>query len=219
MDTLKLKELSTDAICSITAQVAYAANRQYVDIIGGRVVNLTWAEAPYELKQSLIEAVRNHMTNPKTSEETHVAWCEARKAQGYRLGKHINHKKKTHSSLIRYQDLPFEEKLKDALFVGIVDIFTYALGGFVVPEVIIPKEQTLDNAVGSIGEGPTVGDDNSSVEEGISENASLPEEPGSAEMRQYILKKEGAGSELKKESGSTDKKSSGDVDPIPDDVA
>lgn len=127
METLKLKDLSFEAMCAIIAQVVQEANRQYVEAIGGRAVNPGWEQLPEEQKQSLTKAVCETIHCPKTLEESHDAWREAKKEQGYTLGVRIDHIRKTHTNLVRFNELPFEEQLKDALFLGITSIFASAL--------------------------------------------------------------------------------------------
>lgn len=128
MEVLKLKDLSYEAICAIIAQVIHAANRQYVEAIGGRAVNPTWEQLPEVQKQILIKAICETIINPKTPEASHDAWCEARKAQGYTKDVRIDHIRKTHTNLVPFRELPFEEQLKDALFLGITSIFASAIG-------------------------------------------------------------------------------------------
>jgi hypothetical protein len=127
MEVLKLKDLSYEAMCAIIAQVVHAANRQYVEAIGGKAVNPTWEQLPEVQKQSLIKAICETILKPKTPEASHDAWCVARKAQGYTLGVRIDHIRKTHTNLVPFRELTFEEQLKDALFLGITSIFASAL--------------------------------------------------------------------------------------------
>lgn len=139
-ETLKLKDLSYDAVCGIIAQVVQAANRQYVEAIGGRAVNLTWEQLPEVQKQSLMKAVRITVLAPKTLEESHDIWCDELKTQGYTLAKRIDHIRKTHPNLVRFNELSFEEQLKDALFLGILSIFASALGLGEPPEAAREEE-------------------------------------------------------------------------------
>ena len=139
-ETLKLKDLSFEAVCAIIAQVVHAANRQYAEAIGGRPVNPTWEQLPEEQKQSLMKAVRNTVITPQTLEDSHEAWCIARMAQGYTKGNYIDHIRKTHPNLVPFNELPFEEQLKDALFLGITSIFASALGLGEPPEAAREEE-------------------------------------------------------------------------------
>jgi hypothetical protein len=148
METLKVKNLSFDARCELIAQVVFAANRQYIEYIGGRAINPSWEEAHEEHRQSLIKAIKSLITDPRTPESNHEAWCEARKSEGWKLDKVYNSSKKTHPNLIPYRELPFEEQLKDHLFMGIASIFVSGLEMYKMPEFTGEMEsvKTTDEA-------------------------------------------------------------------------
>ena len=168
-ETLKLKDLSFEAMCAIIAQVVQAANRQYVEAIGGRAVNPGWEQLPEEQKQSLMKAIRTTVMTPKTLEQSHEDWCLAREAQGYTRGNYVDHVRKTHPNLVRFNELPFEEQFKDALFLGITSIFASALGLGEPPEEYLPAGEgdgDLIDEIDEYTEGPgTVGEAAEAVQE------------------------------------------------------
>lgn len=145
METLKLKNLSFSARCGVIAQVLHAANRAYTEVIGGMAHNPTWEELSAQEKSNLIEAVKSTIENPRTPEQSHEAWMNSKLEQGWKYGPHKNPIKKTHPDLIPFRDLPFEEKIKDALYLGITSIFVSALGMVVMPPEFVGEPNSEDS--------------------------------------------------------------------------
>lgn len=153
METLKLKDLSFEARCAAIAQVVHAANRQYVEFIGGRAVNPTWEQIREPERQGLIKAVIDMIKEPKTPATSHEAWCVARKADGWSKDKTYSHARKTHPNLVPYAQLPFEEQFKDHLFMGIASIFVAGLEMYKMIDVIeehTDSEVVLKNQAGEV---------------------------------------------------------------------
>jgi hypothetical protein len=153
METLNVKDLNFEARCTLIAQVVHAANRQYVEFIGGRANNPSWEELREEERQGLINAIKDLIENPKTPRASHEAWCEARKADGWKRDKVYSHHRKTHPNLVPYNELPFEEQFKDHLFMGISSIFVSGLERYKMieftgepTEVVIDPEEGRDPA-------------------------------------------------------------------------
>lgn len=100
------------------AYVAHEANRVYRETIGGPAVPI-WKELTGEQRAGKRSGVKAALEG-KTPEEMHIAWCEYKLKDGWRYGPRENEVSKEHPCLLPYDDLPIEQRRKDALFLGIV---------------------------------------------------------------------------------------------------
>lgn len=106
------------------ARVCHEANRAYCEAIGD------YSQKPWELaeqwqRDSALDGVRAMLEGrAKTPEEQHVAWCEAKVAEGWRFGHVKNPEAKTHPCLVPYHDLSVEQQRKDHLFRAVVEALT-----------------------------------------------------------------------------------------------
>lgn len=102
------------------AQVCHAANSGFCKTLGDDS-HPSWEDLDDEVKNSAIEGVKFTIDNPScTSEGQHNKWMETKISQGWVYGAVKDSEKKTHPSLVPYQDLSLTEKLKDTLFRSIV---------------------------------------------------------------------------------------------------
>lgn len=107
--------LTTDEI----AQVCHEANRALQLVIGDPVASPAWGEAPESQRESAIEGVAQALAGA-TPEQLHQSWCDNRLAAGWTFGDVKDEESKTHPCLVPYEDLPPEQRLKDALFGAVV---------------------------------------------------------------------------------------------------
>jgi len=129
METLNFNNVSEEEQYRIIAAVAYAANRQFSQIVGGKPVNPPWEEYPEDLKQNLITAVKKTVNEKIVSAKlNHLQWVKDRMDMGYEKGENINWKKKTHPDLVPFEELPLSSQLKNVLFLAIVNSLGGALG-------------------------------------------------------------------------------------------
>jgi hypothetical protein len=70
---------------------------------------------------SLIARIDNLLLNPVSAKENHENWMKDRIDQGWKFGKVKSSEKKTHPSLIDYDELPDGEKRKGELFINTVN--------------------------------------------------------------------------------------------------
>lgn len=104
------------------ARVVHEANRaiQIVQADPSIPVALPWDEWDYESKQSVLEGVYGVLAG-NTPEQSHAGWMEFKERNGWRLGDVKDDEKKTHPLMVPYAELSAEAKLKDRLFIAIVN--------------------------------------------------------------------------------------------------
>jgi len=102
------------------AQVCHEANRAYCQTIGDDS-QPSWANAPDWQKNSAIAGVNACLDNQaQTPEMTHAGWSACKIADGWKLGPVEDSAKKEHPCLVPYPELPASQRLKDSLFIAVV---------------------------------------------------------------------------------------------------
>jgi hypothetical protein len=102
------------------AQVCHEANRAYCRTIGD-YSQASWDEAAEWQRESAIAGVKFARENPNAPiSALHEAWVADKEAAGWVYGSVKDAEKKTHPCIVVYAELPDEQKVKDALFRGIV---------------------------------------------------------------------------------------------------
>lgn len=104
------------------AKICHEANRAYCEGIGDNS-QVSWGDAPEEIRQSAIDGVKFHMANDITPEQSHENWLKFKEAEGWVYGEVKDMQKKTHPCMIPYSELPELQKQKDKIFKAIVDCF------------------------------------------------------------------------------------------------
>ena len=103
------------------ARVTHEANRAYQIATLDPAVSPHWEDAPLWQQDSAVEGVRKALEG-ESPEQLHASWCAFKVADGWTYGPVKDAALKTHPCLVPYADLPREQKLKDDLFVAIVDV-------------------------------------------------------------------------------------------------
>ena len=112
-----LKTISIDLI----ARTAHELNRQYCCAIGD-FTQPPWDLAPDWQQKSAIAGVEFHLANPNAGcAASHKSWLAEKEADGWKFGEVKDAEKKEHPCFVPYKALPAEQKVKDALFVGVVE--------------------------------------------------------------------------------------------------
>lgn len=82
-----------------------------------------WDELDTETWVSAVEGVQGVMDG-NTPEQSHAGWCEFKVAHGWVLGPRKDMARKEHPLLVPYDELPDSQKVKDSLFVAIVNVLS-----------------------------------------------------------------------------------------------
>ncbi len=108
------------------AQVCHAANLAYCESIGD-TSQKPWGEAAEWQRDSAIKGVEFKFANPDAAPSAqHDAWTADKLAEGWVYGEVKDPAAKTHPCLVPYEQLPVEQRIKDYLFVAIVQAFQKA---------------------------------------------------------------------------------------------
>lgn len=110
------------------AKICHETNRAYCQTIGDDS-QPTWEDAPDWQKTSAINGVNFHLTNPGSKpSHSHEEWLKEKKATGWKYGPVKDPEKKEHPCFVPYDQLPPEQKAKDALFVAVVNALRDSVG-------------------------------------------------------------------------------------------
>lgn len=102
------------------ARVTHETNKAYCVTIGDDS-QPSWEDAPDWQKTSAINGVKFHLDNRDAGcSASHESWLEEKSATGWKYGEVKDPEKKEHPCFVPYDQLPAEQKVKDALFVGVV---------------------------------------------------------------------------------------------------
>lgn len=102
------------------AQVAHEVNRAYCQSLGDDSQQ-KWGDAPQWQRDSAINGVNFHLSNPSAGpDHSHNCWMEEKRAAGWKYGPVKNPEAKEHPCFVAYDELPPEQKAKDFLFRGVV---------------------------------------------------------------------------------------------------
>lgn len=102
------------------AEVAHETNRAYCYTLGDDS-QVGWNIAPDWQRLSAINGVQFHIDNPDANcSASHENWLKEKYAEGWKYGKEKDEEKKEHPCCVPYNELPAEQRVKDALFTGVV---------------------------------------------------------------------------------------------------
>jgi RyR domain-containing protein len=102
------------------ARVCHEANRAYCLTIGDPS-QTSWDSAPDWQRQSAVNGVLHTLANPDAGpESSHKSWLNEKVEQGWIYGAVKDPEKKEHPCMVPYDQLPLEQRRKDALFQAIV---------------------------------------------------------------------------------------------------
>jgi hypothetical protein len=102
------------------ARAAHEANRAYCLGLGDKS-QPPWEDAPVWQRESAIAGVDFHLANPNASPSaSHHNWCLDKFFAGWTFGPVKDPEAKQHPCLVPYEDLPVEQRTKDALFIAVV---------------------------------------------------------------------------------------------------
>jgi hypothetical protein len=102
------------------ARVAHEANRAYCLSLGD-ASQPAWDDAPDWQRSSAENGVRFTAENPDAGPEaSHESWLAQKRDEGWAYGDVKDPDAKTHPCFRPYEELPLEQRTKDALFQAVV---------------------------------------------------------------------------------------------------
>lgn len=102
------------------AEVCHEANRA-LQLVLCESASAHWPECSKEMQSSVRTGVTAYLANPNiTPEDLHEKWCLHKWERGWQRGETKSEANKTHPNLVSYDQLPREQRLKDALFRNVI---------------------------------------------------------------------------------------------------
>lgn len=102
------------------ARIAHEVNRVHCEHMGDDS-QPSWNDAPEWQKDSAMEGVRKIWSGQVTTpEQSHESWLALKVADGWVYGETKDPEKKTHPCMVPYNELPHDQRIKDAFFFAIV---------------------------------------------------------------------------------------------------
>jgi hypothetical protein len=103
------------------AKVSHETNRAYCQVLSD-YSQPSWETAPEWQRISAIKGVEFHLANPGSQpSHSHEEWLKEKEATGWKYGPVKDPEKKEHPCFVPYDKLPPAQKIKDDLFVAIVN--------------------------------------------------------------------------------------------------
>lgn len=103
------------------AKVCHEANKAYCESIGDNSQK-SWDEAEQWQRESAVKGVQYRLDNPDAPQSAqHDSWMADKVNDGWVYGEVKDAAAKTHPCIVAYDQLPDEQKKKDALFQAVVD--------------------------------------------------------------------------------------------------
>lgn len=103
------------------AKVCHEINRAYCQAIND-TSQPTWEEAPQWQKDSAISGVTFHLEHPDSQpSDSHDNWLKQKTEEGWKYGEVKDPDKKEHPCFVPYEELPQSQKVKDYLFIQVVN--------------------------------------------------------------------------------------------------
>ena len=112
--------LSDSDVIKAAAAAAHEVNRVWCEFCGD-TSQPAWCDAPEWQKESAINGADAVYKNPDmTPEQQHDCWMSEKKRDGWVYGPEKNVEKKEHPCMVPYDELPAEQRVKDAFFGAVV---------------------------------------------------------------------------------------------------
>lgn len=108
----------TDEQILAAAKAAHECNRAFCVAIGDNS-QVPWEWAEEWQKEASVNSVKA-VINGDSPEQLHVTWCKEKYADKWKLGPVKDAVKKEHPCLVDYDQLPFQQKAKDHVYVAVV---------------------------------------------------------------------------------------------------
>lgn len=103
------------------ARACHEANRALCASFGDRS-QLPWDQARQWTRDSAIAGVKFRLENPDAGDDCqHNAWMQDKIDNGWKYGPKKDEERKEHPCIVPFEQLPSEQKAKDAIFSAIVN--------------------------------------------------------------------------------------------------
>jgi hypothetical protein len=105
------------------AKTCHEVNKTWCEL-NNDFSQMKWEEAPQWQKDSVINGVNFHLSNPNSKpEDSHNNWLKIKEEEGWVYGEIKDIDKKQHPCMLPYNKLPKEQTIKDSLFIAVVHSF------------------------------------------------------------------------------------------------
>ena len=117
-----MKYRGTKMNIEFIAKTIYEATRLEAKWSGRSIVPEKWEKRDEKFKQQFIEVIERYLSLKRlpTPKQAHNSWTKAYYKMGWRYGKVRDPIKKTHPDLVPFEELPKDERDKDAIFLAFV---------------------------------------------------------------------------------------------------
>ncbi len=104
------------------AKLIYEATRMEAEWSKRSIVPEEWENRDEKFRNQFVDIIGKYLSLDKlpTPPEAHDSWMEAYFKMGWKYGKARNVEKKTHPDLLPFDELPQDERDKDAIFLAFV---------------------------------------------------------------------------------------------------
>ena len=107
------------------AELCHEANKTYCHLKGDDS-QPSWVDAPEWQKTSAVNGVKFHINNPGARPDAaHANWLLEKSADGWKYGPIKNPATKEHPCFMPYDRLPIKQRMKDSLFISVVNCFRH----------------------------------------------------------------------------------------------
>lgn len=104
----------------LIAKMCHEVNRVWCQAMGDDS-QLPWDQAPDWQRNSAIEGVTFHVNSPATTpRDSHMNWLRTKQNEGWSWGPVKDPAKKQHHCFCSYENLPWDQQVKDHLFFAVV---------------------------------------------------------------------------------------------------
>jgi predicted RecB family nuclease len=110
----------------LIAKLCHTANKAICEAAND-FSQVPWESAEQWQRDSAIKGVQFRLDNPSaTAQDQHDAWSRDKIADGWVFGETKDPVTKTHPCLVDYDQLPYEQRVKDYVFKALVEVMAEA---------------------------------------------------------------------------------------------